>query len=492
MTSTRKCKRQYNKLKKRKTSKNSKKRGKRGKRIIRHKGGEDPKLDIYINFSKKIYEIIDANLGLFIIDDFIEDHSMNLDALHKYIKYQTESNKKSVPFWNFYEYLYKNILYITNSDIINQYETNAHEIYNLSTKKSADGMNNHIVFLLSDKVDKSNFYCALYFLHLYRKMYPLDYQNIKVLCESEMSKEAMGHSSDEDKIHFNYDSEYTIYITTDDFSYSGEQLHYLIDLNYRYHLPHKVHSKSDNYSIYINVVGMTYYALKNISPSPYWVKIIIPEKCMIIKNRTYNEIFDKYCKEYNYNITRDSVDLFYFTNTYVHPRSFTNLLMGRQDLPLIYLSYKYPDHISFPTDMCYIRDIPNIYLIAYSDYNEKNTVIFDDNIISKDVMFHEKCSKLDFIFQLRSMEQFKEKYPDLVYDIDSNKYGIIHVLKLFKNCNYESMSMDSDNGMNCNRFCYKPFYKKKQYVKNITDFLIKAGIIFEMETNNAYSYLFDK
>ena len=55
---------------------------------------------------------------------------MDLDCLKKYIEFQKESKKKSEPFWNFYEYLYNNILYISNSKIIDQYEKNAHEIYN--------------------------------------------------------------------------------------------------------------------------------------------------------------------------------------------------------------------------------------------------------------------------------------------------------------------------------------------------------------------------
>ena len=60
----------------------------------------------------------------------VYDHSMDLDCLKKYIEFQKESKKKSEPFWNFYEYLYNNILYISNSNIIDQYEKNAHEIYN--------------------------------------------------------------------------------------------------------------------------------------------------------------------------------------------------------------------------------------------------------------------------------------------------------------------------------------------------------------------------
>ena len=54
-------------------------------------------------------------------------------------------------------------------------------------------------------------------LHLYRNQCPNDYQNIDVIFETELRKGAMGHYSDEDKIHFNYNSKHTIYIITDDF-----------------------------------------------------------------------------------------------------------------------------------------------------------------------------------------------------------------------------------------------------------------------------------
>ena len=88
----------------------------------------------------------------------VYDHSMDLDCLKKYIEFQKESKKKSEPFWNFYEYLYNNILYISNSKIIDQYEKNAHEIYNLYTNGNVNGMKNHLVLILTEDVTKSNYY----------------------------------------------------------------------------------------------------------------------------------------------------------------------------------------------------------------------------------------------------------------------------------------------------------------------------------------------
>ena len=483
MTSTRKRgrKSQYNKLKKRKNSKNSRKRGKRGKliksnHVVRNKGGS-LESGLYINFNKKVYEFIDANLGLFVIDDFTKDHSIDMDCLKTYIKFQKEGNKKSVAFWNFYEYLYKNIMYISNSNIIDQYKKNAYELHNLSTNRNANGMKNHLVLLLPDDVSKSNYYFTLYFLHLYRNIYPNDYENIDILSETDMKKGTTGSSSDENKINFDYDSKHTIYITTDDFSYSGEQIELKISYEYQDHLPHRIHGQTNNYSIYINVFGMTGIALETINSLNFWVKIQIPDKCMIINNKTYPAIFDKYCKEYNYKIKPESVDMLYFTAKYTTLRSFTKSLIEERNSPLIYLSYKYPDSLSFPTRLCYFKELPNTYFIAH---DEENIVTYKENIEEysmDDVMFREKCSEMDFVFQLKSMELFKEKYPKLVHTVDTNESGIVHVLKLVKNCNYGPMNFHERP--HCTNFCYKPFYKKQKYIEKMTAFSLQAGLAVE-------------
>ena len=412
-------KHRYNKFKKRKNSKqlkNSKKSKKRGKKEntidsferIRYKGG-----GYHINFSKIIYEFIDANVELFDINNITEDHSMDMDCLKKYIEYQKENKKTSKLFWNFYEYLYKNIIYITNDYIKEQYEKNAHEIHKLSKNVDDNGMNYHVIFILIEDATKSNYYFTLYFLYLYKNLYPDDYENIDVIMESEIVKGIA-----------NNQLEHTIYVVTDDFSYSGDQMLGAIQHKYNKQFRQYTNGKSRNYSIYINVFGITYTALKRIESILTWVKLRIPNDCKIFDNITYNAIFNKYCKENNYDIEIESVDMFYFTKDDIKLKSFRESLELEIDidleLPLIYLSYKYPDFMSFPTQLCYFMDMPKTYFIAHDDYIGENIVTFNNNIhenFTDDGMFHETCSRLGFVFQFNSMELFAEKYPKLVYTI---------------------------------------------------------------------------
>ena len=457
MTTIRKHGRRITKNKKRKNLKNTKnmKSKKRGKRdVIRHEGG-------IVHFSKKIYEFIDANPELFVLDNLTEDHSLNMNCLNKYIDFQTESNEKSKPFWNFYQYLYNNVLYISNQNIQDQYEKNAHELYGLSQSKTVDGKKYYLVLILPEEKTKSDFYFTLYFLHLYKNLYPNDYVNITIIIESEIKKGITRPHPD---------SQHIIYIITDDFCYSGEQMSNTIKYQYKKQFLRYIDGKRRDYSIYINVFGMTDIALKNINTIT-WVTIRIPDKCTTVENINYLAIFNKYCKEHNYDIKPESVDMFYFTEDDVKLKSFTKRLIEYKDLPLIYLPYKYPDMISFPTRLCYFMEMSNTYFIANGDYIGENTIKYENNILDKyndEEMLRKEISQMDFIFQLNSMELFKEKYPELVHTVNTNEFGIVHMLKLINNCNYASIDFTNKKIPNCNHFCYKPFYKKKKYLDKIS------------------------
>ena len=448
--------------------KKTKKRGKRGQFIhsLRHKGGErNP-----TNFSDTMYKFIDENLELFALHNVMEDHSMNIDCLTKYIEHQRENEKTSKLFWDFYEYFYKNIIYISNNDIIEQYEKNAHEIYNLSKNVHENGVEYHIIIILTNEISKSDYYFTLYFLHLYRNLYPDDYQNIHVIMESDIISGIV-----------NDVSKHTIYIITDDVCYSGGQMHETIKHRYRKQFSRYKNGKDKNYSIYINVIGMTDISL-NLIDTITWVKIIIPNECLTYKNITYNAIFNKYCKEYNYDMKIESVDMFFFTAKDRTLKSFTRELRIKMNLPLIYLPYKYPDFVSFPTDLCYFMDMPKTYFIAHDDYVGENIVTFNNNILENstdEISFHKKCSQMNFVFQLNSMELFKDKYPELVYTIDTRELGTIYLLKLINNCNYDFINYDVKNKNyrpDCNNFCYKPFYKKKEYLNKVKKFLNNQSI----------------
>ena len=75
----------------------------------------------YLNISDIVYHFIDSNVFMFNLDKITEDHSIDTECLNHYIDYQ-KTNKRTEPFWNFYKYLYDNIMYISNSRITKQYE----------------------------------------------------------------------------------------------------------------------------------------------------------------------------------------------------------------------------------------------------------------------------------------------------------------------------------------------------------------------------------
>ena len=472
-----KKKRNTSKREKEKNLKNAEKKENRGKRIKeKKKGGEGLRHDMYLNFNKQVYTFIDNNKVLFDLDDITKDHSIDMDCLTKYIAHQG-NNHKSKPFWNFYEYLYKNIIYISNSKITEQYENNAKEIHDLYTNKSINILDCHLVLILTEEVDKSNYYFTLYFLYLYKKLYPNDYQHIEVILETEMKIGTKNRYPGEDRINFQYYSNHTIYIMTDDFCYSGEQMNTEINTHVqKNNYPHLTHAqnKNKNFSVYINVVGMTSIALKLLNNN-HKIKLYIPQQCIIINNATYNDIFDKYCKEYNYTIQSEAVDMFCFTKDNINPRSFNEELKIDKNMPLIYLSFKYPDYISIAPYLCYFGESSEIYFIAHSDYTEENMNSFHKEMRENDTgrTFHEKCSSLKFIFQLNDLESFKEKYPELVHTIDKNEPGS-NMLKLMKNCNYEAIvTYEKRRAPRCNFFCYKPFYKKSQNKNKMNSLLDK-------------------
>ena len=293
-------------------------------------------------------------------------------------------------------------------------------------------------------------------------MYPDSYQHIQIVYQDDLESRYNSDkddNDDDDLIQFDYDNKHTIYIITDDFCYSGSQMaieiQKLFDCYEYPHLQISDNENNENFSIYVNVVGMTNISSEHLK-TIFQVKLIIPDKCYIVADVTYNGIFNKYCKEYNYDIKHKSVDMYYFTMNDITFRSFTDKLIPDKDLSLIYLSFKYPDKVSTIPYLCYFPQRSNIYFIAYNDYNNKDITTLTNSIRSK-------YSSLEYIFQLKDMEQFENLHPGCVYTINS-KNESIHILKLIKNCNYSLLSYyREDHEPQCNLFCYKPFYKKKEY-----------------------------
>ena len=171
-----------------------------------------------LNVTEIVYDFIDTHLTLFNLDDVSEDHSIDYTCLKRYIDYQT--TEKTRMFWDFYRYLYENIVYISNKTITRQYSRNAVEIYNLRKNDECD-----IIVILTQNSKKSNFYFTLYFLYIYRKLYQNDYKHIRVIKEIDFLKTDTYYQyySIDNCVMLDY-TRHTIYVVSDDFCYSGTQL----------------------------------------------------------------------------------------------------------------------------------------------------------------------------------------------------------------------------------------------------------------------------
>ena len=497
------------KLKKKKVSRkkrNTKKIKKIKKSIgsFHIQGGEPiPPKDVYgyLNVSEIIYQFIDNNLDYFDLDRNTQDHSIDMNCLKKYIRHQKEK-PQSEPFWTFYEYLYDNIQYISNSRIDKQYRKNAKELFNLYKNGSINGFECNLVLIFTYDCMKSNYYFTLYFLYLYRKLYPNDYQHLQVILEDEIDIEteeyfAMREKySLENRIEFDYENKHTIYIMTDDFSYSGTQMNteiqdYFDNISY----PHLSQSNDEikkNFSVYVNVVGMTDRALSRLKRI-HQVKLIIPDDCLFIQNVSYNDIFLKYCKNYNYPQDDQLVDMFYFTTYNTELQSFTNTFINDKEMPLIYLSFKYPDGISMIQNMCYFTFRSDTYFIAYKDY-EANQNIFHQMVyqgIQKTELDNLLLST-NIIFQLNDLKSFQQLYPNLVYITDADN---VYMLKLIKNCKYSRLSFFNElYPPKCNEFCYKPFYKKRDYIKLVETFssILNETTLTTLKKKNGSTHMVEK
>ena len=435
-----------------------------------------------LNVSEIVYNFIDTYQRLFNLDDITEDHSLDLNCLEKYIDYQkTEKTKR---FWDFYKYMYENIVYISNKEINCQYSRNAVELYNFHKNNNCD-----IVVILTESRKKSNFYFTLYFLYIYRNMYQNDYKHIKVINETDL--ELNDNYSISNCVTIDY-TRHTIYVVSDDFCYSGLQLNILLRKYYRERMFPHLQNDSSNFSVYVNVVGMTKDALKQFEKEVDKLKLLgidnvinrIPSKCLIIENKSYNDIFAKYCEKEINGEKRPNIDLFYYHYGDLRLQSLLHTIVPRKDKPLIYLSFKYPDHVSTIQYMCYFKQLNNTYFVSEVDYSNLyiNDKIVHDNKIHHYVLvedtltlpnitkeeFKHNCSLLEWVIELKDISSFQELYPHCVYSHDDET----KILKLIKNCNYEYGGNYSNNLYpECGNFCYKPFYKKSEY-KQILDTMI--------------------
>jgi hypothetical protein len=151
--------------------------------------------------SQICYDFIDGNPGIFELNQYDIDHTLDRAILESYTAQQTCSNK----YFDLLKYIYEQSTYISCQQFIEIYEANIDEIIELSAGRTL------VVFFPIKEFNKSYFFFTLYFLHRLREKTGIVIEHIYPLTDTPVSLE--------DSTIVN-----PFIVTCDDFSYGGSQL----------------------------------------------------------------------------------------------------------------------------------------------------------------------------------------------------------------------------------------------------------------------------
>lgn len=491
-----------------------------------------------INISDICYEFLKENEQYFDLGQYTKDHSLMINKLEEYSNNQTCSKK----FFNLLTSIYKKSKYIDIKTCETIYKGAVNQLLHMS-----DNMN--IVFLLPisndyDRLlsmDKSNFYFSLYFIHLYQK---ITGNKLKYIYHflTDVSKDSDNYKYQidlddilNDMTHNKRQNE-TIFVTCDDYSYSGSQIKsYIRNL--------KVNA---NINLFLVVIGLSikaHYAIQSYNPVyNNNVNIILPANIFIdayentleyvlddiISEEPYIEGFDKsilnsdeYKGRSHYNIENHQKDykeywkkmndMYVIRYSEEHNKLYAQGQidrMGKDSQTLTYLFFKYPDNLSTLPNMCFIDDYSNVCIFLYENLtleqkilikNEQddrnsnvnnyglymNSIRKQDFEITKELIGENNLTYFLEYYSSPKEEQLKKK-DELNRYIKENLSNIIEICnpKLeftdLMNCD-KKVDMKDTMGLGlCNRYCWEPFYKKivkdKPFIELINSLIAKIGI----------------
>jgi hypothetical protein len=446
-----------------------------------------------------------------------------IDKLEKYSENQTCSKR----FFTLLTSIYKKSKYIDIKTFETVYKEAVNQLFHISSDEN-------IVFLLpisyyhgSLSIDKSNFYFSLYFIHLYKKITGNKLQYIYCFFTN--------ISKDSDKYQYQVDLDdilkdmtdnkrknETIFVTCDDYSYSGSQM--------TSNIRNLKVNKETKINLFLVVFGLSIKAHRNLqyfTPDYMYknnnINIILPGNIYldayentlefvlddiiskdIIKNgkdKRFNKAIlnsRDYERRYRFDIIDDKNDYKEYwkkmNDMYVirYSEEDNKLYaqgqidrMGKDSQTLTYLFFKYPDNLSTIPNMCFIDDYSNVYIFLYENLtleqkisikNEQksreykyglymNSLTEEDFEITKELIGEENLKYFLRYYTLPKEEQVKKKDVLNRY-INENLSNIIEICnpKLeftdLMNCD-KKIDMKESMGLGlCNRYCWEPFYKK--------------------------------
>jgi len=182
------------------------------------------------NISDLCYEFIDANLNYFDLEkpEFSKDHKIAIEKLEEYTNQQTCSSS----YFRLMLNIYKKSHYIGPEEFIQYYTSSVKKLHSIGDEKNIILLLPGYKFNQGEPVDftKSNYYFTLYFMKLYRdvtgekmkNVYPMIIKGGKHVYINELDIDVIIN-----ELRETTEKESTLVIC-DDFSYSGEQLSYII------------------------------------------------------------------------------------------------------------------------------------------------------------------------------------------------------------------------------------------------------------------------
>jgi hypothetical protein len=427
------------------------------------------------NISNLCYKFIEDNPNYFNLKspDFSKDHKIAIKKLEDYSKQQTCSSS----YFKLMLDIYKKSHYIGPEDFIQYYTSSVKKLHSIGDKKNIILLLPGYKFNPGEPVDftKSNYYFTLYFMKLYRdvtgenmkNVYPMIIKGGKHVYINELNIDGIIN-----KLRDTTGKESTLVIC-DDFSYSGEQLSYIIG---------DVIPVRQNVDLYLVICGMTNTAKGKIESikSKYNydnpklnINIIFPDEGgyflekndflsvlyeIMLPNKTEGKSRQKmesevmeYIKENDmYQISK------WGDNNLEANKQFINLY-HRFTNSLTYPFFKYPDHISTITQMCVVRNYSKDYVFLYKNLDPaiQKKINWHGTRISINKLIPEPHLTffLDNFGNKAVMAEYLKANPDfnLIEICDAN-------LKLIDLANCDEPKPDAIS-RNCNTDCWKPFYK---------------------------------
>ena len=438
----------------------------------------------YISFC---YQILALNNDKIDINKYDENMRIQIEKLYDF------KQKCCKKFINFIKQIYDKHIYISKKEVIDIYNKNNEELYNLLIS-NPDYM--PIIMMPDVNLSKSNIFFTLYFLKFFYEKYgikfPYAFSRISDIFENMIEKksgvEVYGTFKNitlKEEFREEFRDKTLIFIIIDDFSYSGNQLAGHLVCGKFGPLDKKKLDMSSIYDgkmqfdtkikYYLNIIGMTDTAEKLIKNEFEYpdLHLIIP-KAIIKVTAKFSDILKSFTDQY---IIENDLYILRFHGPKNNGKigissEFYNIFKTNEELSLVIPFHKYPDIVSTVQFLCAFRTYDNSYIvdhnqfcILYPLFKEKlRELVFNKGFINiDDIVNFEMYIKLDNILKTGKVDK------DIKWLTKCDNKNDSEMIKLIESCNIDK----THKIFNCNKIC-PSFYSTIDYVTDLKEIKTKV------------------